>query len=429
MKTLIKRARPTTGDQAAPSIDLLIENGIITHIGQQLSAPASLDVVVDAADRYFVIPGLIDCSFHLPRYGLKSKTDVLTELHAAAASGVSTVCCMLDSHVDLEHPPVRPQVEHHPTIKKTSKVLAIGQLNVDKDGQQVVNELARLIDDGCVAFSNGHCAFTNTRMLKHSLEYAADFDCPLLLQPLEDIWLKHGCVHDAQVATRLGLPGIPRCAETALVAQYLEVARELDVAIHIGRISCARSVEMIARAKQEQLRVSADVAISHLFFSEHDTADFNTNMHMIPPLRGLQDREALLAGVADGTIDIICSDHQAHTTHSKLAPFPSSAAGASTVEMLLPMVLQLLDSGRLPAARVLAAVTSNPARLLKLSSGCLQPGAAADLCLFDKNKLWTVSADALRSRGKNCPFLDSQCHGRARCSFVDGEMIDNSEDA
>lgn len=428
MKTLIKRALPIKTDESdRPCIHLVIENGKIAEISEQPSAKGSYELVVDAEARCSVLPGLVDLSFHLPPHGLHSRTNWLTELNAAAAAGISTICCMLEEGSGLEDQTSAPHVHSRSGDEKVSKVLAIGPLNLSRDGRQVLNELARLIDDGCVAFSNGRQAFSDTRTLKRTLEYAADFDIPLLLQPVDAVWLERACVHQGRVATRLGLPGIPRSAETAVLAQYLEVAREVDVAIHVCRVSCARSVEMIARAKQDHLRVTADVAISHLFFSENDISDFNSNMHVVPPLRSPADREALIAGVADGTIDVICSDHQAHDAHAKLAPFPSSAPGVSTAEVMWSLVMQLIHSGSVPADRALAAVTSNPARLLKLAGGSLQPGAVADLCLFDENDGWTVTTDALRSHGKNCPFLGHRCRGRVQQSFVDGEMVDRHD--
>lgn len=424
MKALIKQALPIKLDESdRPCIHIVIENGKIAEISEQLPAGRPYDFVVDAKARCLVLPGLIDLSFHLPPHGLHSRTNLLSELNAAAAAGVSAICCMLEDGSGLEDRTSAHYVHSCLGAEKISKVLAIGRLNLNKGGRQVLNELARLIDDGCVAFSNGRHAFSDTRTLKRTLEYASDFGLPLLLQPMDTVWFERTCVHHGRVATRLGLPGIPRCAETAVLAQYLEVAREVDVAIHICRVSCARSVEMIARAKQDHLRVTADVAISHLFFSENDVSDFNPNMHTIPPLRSPADREALIAGVADGTIDVICSDHQAHDAHAKLAPFPSSVPGASTAEVMWPMIMQLIHSGSVPAQRALAAVTSSPARLLKLAGGSLQPGVAADLCLFDENDCWTVAADTLRSHGKNCPFLGHRCRGRVQKSFIDGEMV------
>lgn len=428
VKTLIKQALPIKTDESDRScVHLVIENGVIAEISGRPPMEGSYELVVDAEARCLVLPGLIDLSFHLPPHGLHGRANKLTELNAAAMAGVSAVCCMLEDGSGLEDRSSAPQVHARSGTEKASKVLAVGRLNLNRNGRQVLNELARLIDDGCIAFSNGAQAFSDTRILKRTLEYAADFDLPLLLQPVDAVWLEHACVHHGRAATRLGLPGVPSCAETAVLAQYLEIARELDAAIHICRVSCARSVEMIARAKQDHLRVTADVAVSHLFFSENDVSDFNPNMHTMPPLRSPADREALIAGVADGTIDVICSDHQAHDAHAKLAPFPSSAAGASTVELMWPMVVRLIRSGLVPADRAVAAVSSSPARLLKLAGGSLQPGAAADLCLFDENDCWTVTSDALRSRGKNCPFLGHHCRGRVQRSFIDGALLDHHD--
>ncbi len=369
-----------------------------------------------------VCPGFIDLSVRMREPGQEHKATFASETAAAIAAGVTTACCPPDTRPVIDTPAVVNLVQGLAKRTGTIQVLPIGALTRALNGRDL-SEMSALKVAGCVAVSNALMPVTNTLVLRRALEYAASYDLLVMIRP-EDPWLRDaGCAHEGAVATRLGLPGIPETAETVALAQTLALVEHIGVRTHFGPLSCARAVEMIALARRRGLPVSADVTAHHLHLSEGDVDGFNAYCHVTPPLRAAGDRDALRAGVARGEIVAICSDHQPHEADAKLNAFPLTEPGISSLETLLPLTLRLVDGGILELARALACLTAAPAALLKLETGVLRPGAPADICIFDPDRVWTVNREEWRSRGHNTPFWGQALKGRVTHTLVQGRLV------
>ena len=276
---------------------------------------------------------------------------------------------------------------------------------------------------GCVGLTNCRKPIQNTQILKRALAYASTFDIRVFIEP-DEHWLSAGgCAHDGKIATRLGLKTIPVSAETIAITRALELIAETGATAHFGRLSSAHGVELIARAKNEQLPVTADVSAHQLHLTEQDISSFNSACHVIPPLRTQRDQEALQMGIANGTIDAICSDHQPHDVDAKQAPFASTEAGISALETFLPLCLRLTQQISLSLPEVINKITHAPANILGLDSGTLSPGANADICIFDTDEDWQLTIDSINSQSKNTPFLGWNFQGKVKHTLVHGNHI------
>jgi dihydroorotase len=229
--------------------------------------------------------------------------------------------------------------------------------------------------------------------------------------------------HDGQVATRLGLPGIPVCAETVALSTILILVRDTGARAHIARLSSAEGVALVRQSKKEGLPVSCDIGIHHAHLTEMDVAYFDPNCHLMPPLRTERDRDALRAALADGTIDAICSDHTPVDEDAKQLPFAEAEPGATGLELLLPLTLKWADESKTPVSAALAKITHSPARVLGIDAGHLASGHVADVCVFDPEEYWKIEPAALKSQGKNSPFLGLELKGKVRYTLVEGQVV------
>ncbi len=400
-------------------LDVFLAGGRIVGIG---TAPAgfSADRDIDARDR-IICPGLIDLCARLREPGQEHKATIASETAAAATAGITTLVCPPDTDPAIDEPAVVELIRRRAKAAGHSRVLTLGALTHRLRGERLA-EMAALKEAGCVGVSDGGCPVVNTQVLRRALEYAATFDLTVFLTPL-DPWLDHGVAHEGQVATRMGLPGIPAAAETGAIARDIELVRDIGVRVHFGRLSSARSVELVARAQAEGLPVTADVAIHHLHLTEIDLAGFNSQCHVKPPLRGGRDKDALRAGVARNVVGAICSDHQPHEPDAKQAPFGDTEPGISGLDTLLALSLRLAQDSVLSLSAVLERLTWGPARILGLDSGHLGMGAIADLCLFDPDADWQVAENTLHSRGQNSPFIGWELRGQITHTVLEGRVV------
>jgi dihydroorotase len=287
--------------------------------------------------------------------------------------------------------------------------------------------MAQLVDAGCVAFSQADAPLVDTQVLERALQYAATFDYPVWLRPQDPHLAQGGVAHDGQVATRLGLAPLPVTAETVSLSTILLLVRQTGARVHVCRLSSADGVEMLRQAKAMGLPVTCDVSQNHLHLSEMDIGYFDSNCHLVPPLRSQRDRDALRQGLADGTIDAVCSDHCPVDDDAKQLPFGESEPGATGVELLLSLTLKWAGETRQPLAAALRRVTSDPARILGVGAGRMEAGAVADLCLFEPQAHWRVAPAHLRSQGKNTPFAGLEVPARVRYTLVDGNIVFQGE--
>jgi dihydroorotase len=372
-----------------------------------------------------VCPGLVDLHARLREPGHEHKATIASETRAAAAAGITTLCCPPDTDPVVDTPAVAELIHQRAEQSAHARVAPIGALTRGLAGEQL-SEMRALKDAGCAAVGNAEHTITNTRVMRHALEYAASLDLPVMLHS-EDPWLAAaGAMHEGVLSARLGLAGIPGCAEVIAVGRDLVLIEQTGARAHFAHLSTARAAEMVAEARGRGLPVSADVTAHHLYLTETDVGEFDTLCHVRPPLRTQRDRDGLRAALTDGVISAISSDHQPHDRDAKLAPFGTSEPGISALETLLPLTLRLAEEGLLSLPEALACITQRPARILGLEAGTLAPGVAADVCIFDPKALWTVSETSLVSRGKNTPFLGWEMRGRVAYTLLGGRVVHES---
>jgi dihydroorotase len=262
--------------------------------------------------------------------------------------------------------------------------------------------------------------------LRHALAYAASSQLTVFLHPLE-YWLsRDGHMHEGAVSTRLGIPGIPTAEEIIALNRDLALVEETGVRAHFCRLSSRQSISLIARARRAGLRVSADVALSNLMFTDRDVGSYDPNFHLQPPLRERADRTRLRAGVRKREIDAVCGNHEPHDADAKATPFSLSAPGISSFDTFLPALLRLVAEKAFDLSTAIAAVSQAPGEILGLGSGTLAPDAPADICVFDPNREWTVTADSLLSAGKNTPFMGETLTGKVTLTLVEGRVVYNA---
>ncbi len=369
-----------------------------------------------------VCPGFIDLCARLREPGQEYKATIASETAAAVAGGFTTLCCPPDTQPVIDTPAVVELIRERAERIGKARVLPVGALTRALRGEEL-SEIRALKEAGCVAAGNGNQPLANSLVLRRAMEYAATFDILVMVRP-EDPWLRNqGVVHEGVVATRMGLPGIPDAAETVAVAQVLALLRHTGARVHFCQLSSGEAVDMVARARNTGLPVSADVSAHQLYLTDRSLVDFDSRFHVIPPFRTEDDRVALCKGVADGTLSAICSDHQPHEEGAKLDVFASTEPGISALETVLPLLLDLASTGQLGLVQSIDSLTRRPAEILGLGSGRLSPGAVADICIFDPQACWTINARNWISRGLNTPFFGKEMTGRVTFTLVGGTIV------
>ncbi|WP_341677543.1 dihydroorotase [Niveibacterium sp. SC-1] len=400
--------------------DVFIEDDKVVALGQ---APAGFkaDRTIDASG-LVVCPGLVDLSARLREPGFEYRATLESEMQAAMAGGVTSLACPPDTDPVLDEPGLVEMLCYRARNLNCAHVYPVGALTHALKGERIT-EMAELMEAGCVAFGQANEPVLNTQVLMRAMQYAATFGFRVWLQPM-DPYLSRGIAHDGEVAARLGLTGIPVEAETIALHRQLTLARSTGVKLHITRLSSAAGLELIRRARAEGLDVTCDVAVHHLHLCDVDIGFFNPLHHLVPPLRSQRDREALRQGLARGDIDAVCSDHTPVDDDEKQAPFAEAAAGATGLELLLPLALKWGGEMKLPLIDTLARVTSDAARIMGITKGGhLGVGARADVCIFDPETYRRVSRDTLKSQGKNTPFLGIELPGVVRHTLVEGRVM------
>lgn len=399
---------------------LCIADGKIIALNEQ---PADFvpDHTIDATGQ-FVCPGFIDLSARLREPGQTHKATIKTETQAALSAGVTSLCLPPDTKPCIDSAAVVELIKDKTEAANFPQVYSIGALTQRLDGNELSSMLA-LKQAGCIAVSNASAPLGNLLILRRAMEYASSHDLLLMYRANEASLSGKGCAHEGAVASRYGLPGIPAAAESIALAQALELAQLTGCRIHISQISCKQSVIKIQQAKKYGLNVTADVAIHQLHLSENDMVPFDSNYHVMPPFRSEEDRHYLREGLANGTIDAICSDHQPHDLDAKLAAFPETESGISALETLLPLTLKLAASHRIDLSRALAPLTQKPATILNLPAGALTPGFAADVCIFDSGLDWQVNNVNWRSAGRNTPYWGRTLTGRVTHTLQAGRLL------
>jgi dihydroorotase len=409
---------PASGvDRVAP---VYVADGRVAALD---AAPAGFraDRTIDAKG-LVVAPGLVDLNARLREPGLEHKATLESELRAAVAGGVTRLACPPDTDPPLDEPGLVEMLTQRARHSRRAHVHPVGALTVGLAGT-TLTEMGELADAGCVAFSQGDVPLADTQVLLRAMQYAATFGHRVWLRPQDAYLARGGVAHDGEIATRLGLAAVPACAETIALGTILALARETGVRVHVQRLSTAEGVAMVREAKRQGLHVTCEVAVHHLHLCDIDIGWFDSQARLDPPLRGTRDRAALRAGLADGTIDLVSSDHAPVDDDAKLVPFGEAEPGATGLELLLSLTLKWAQEDGIGLADALARVTTRPAALLGVPAGAIATGVVADLCVFDPAAHWRVERRSLASQGRNTPFLGHELPARVRYTLVDGEVV------
>ncbi len=400
--------------------DIYIAAGKIAAIG---NAPEGFvaNQTIDATN-LVIIPGLVDLSARLREPGFEHKATLESEMLAAAAGGVTSLACPPDTDPVLDEPGLVEMLKHRAKQLNQAHVYPLGALTHQLAGKEIT-EMCELSEAGCVGFSQADVTIKDTQVLWRAMQYAATFGFTVWLRPEEPYLAKDGVAHDGEVAARLGLKGIPTAAETLAIASILRIAKETGAKVHLCRLSSSEGVEMVRTAKKAGQQVTCDVSANHLHLTDFDIGYFNANTHLKPPVRSQRDKTALSNGLADGTIDAICSDHTPVDDDAKLYPFAEAEAGATGLELLLPLTLKWAEENKLKLSDAVKHITQAPANILGVEAGDLSVNASADICVFDPKQYWKVEAKALLSQGKNTPFLGLELAGKVKYTLVNGHVV------
>ncbi len=374
------------------------------------------------ATNLVIIPGLVDLSARLREPGFEHKATLESEMNAAAAGGVTSLACPPDTDPVLDEPGLVEMLKRRAKQLNQAHVYPLGALTHQLAGKEIT-EMCELSEAGCVGFSQADVAIKDTQVLWRAMQYAATFGFTVWLRPEEPYLAKDGVAHDGEVAARLGLKGIPAAAETLAIASILRIAKETGAKVHLCRLSTSEGVDMVRAAKKAGQQVTCDVSANHLHLTDFDIGYFDANTHLKPPVRSQRDKTALTNGLADGTIDAICSDHTPVDDDAKLYPFAEAEAGATGLELLLPLTLKWAEDNKLKLSDAIKHVTQGPAKILGVEAGDLSVNASADICVFDPKQYWKIERKALLSQGKNTPFLGLELAGKVKYTLVNGHVV------
>jgi dihydroorotase len=409
--------------------DIWIENGLIAGLGED--APAALrnrkDVAVVDVKGAIVAPGLVDIHVHLREPGQEEKETIETGTRAAARGGFTTVACMPNTTPPLDD---RPRVEYVVRRAKESgacRVLPIAAVTVGQMGESLV-EFENLVDAGAVAFTDDGKPVRNAEIMRRALELTKPLGVPII-QHAEDPDLKgSGVVHEGWVSTRVGLKGIPDIAESVMVARDALLAEVTGGRVHVAHMSAARTVEVLRQAKARGIAMTGETTPHHLVLTDEAVATYDTNTKMNPPLRSARDRDALIQGVIDGTIDCLATDHAPHTDIEKDGDFDAAPFGIVGLETALGLYLKaLVEPKHLSLGELILRMTRNPLRVLGRDGGTLAAGSPADVTVFDPAQRWTVRAAEFASKARNMPFEGWELPGRILVTLVDGRVTYRAE--
>lgn len=382
--------------------------------------------VIDAAGCW-VLPGLVDLAVRLREPGHEHEGMLESEMAAAVAGGVTSVVCPPDTDPVLDEPGLVEMLKFRAEKLHQSRLFPLGALTRNLTGE-VLTEMAELTESGCVGFSQADVPLASTRVLQRALQYASTYGYTVWLRP-QDLHLGQGVAASGPLATRLGLSGIPVAAETIALHTIFELLKTTGARVHLCRISSAAGVQLLRRAKAEGLHVTADVSINSLHLTDADIGYFDSRARLIPPLRQQRDRDALSAALADGTIDVLVSDHTPVDDDAKTLPFAQAEPGATGLELLFSLAVKWSQDQSVPLMRALSAITDTPANVLGNALGTLQAsvgrlveGGVADVCIVDPRAAWTVRDDALVSQGKHTPFYGYELPCQVRTTLVAGQI-------
>ncbi len=403
-------------------IDVFVQDNKIAALG---NAPQNPDMTIDASG-LVVVPGLVDMHVHLREPGNEEEETIASGAQSAAAAGITSCACMpntepaIDSEASAEFVILQSRRAAH------ANVFPIGAVTRGRKGEQLA-EMGGLVRGGAVAFSDDGDPVANAEILRRALLYAKIFDKPVINHCENRELAGKGVMNAGSVSMILGLPGMPSASEEIMVARDLALADITGGTLHVAHVSTAGSVELVRRAKEKGIRVTCEATPHHFTLTDECVETFDSNYKVNPPLRTAADIQAIKAGLADGTIDAIASDHAPHTEEEKDVEFSFAPFGIIGMETLLPLVItELVRPGVISLSRAIELTSTTPAKILRLDRGTLSPGAIADITIMDIENEWEIDVNAFRSKSRNCPFHGRKVFGRALKTIVSGQVVPDS---
>ena len=399
--------------------DVAIEGNRIAQIGKNVKG--NFDDVIEA-DGLTALPAFIDMHTHLREPGFEHKEDIASGSAAAVAGGFSTVCCMPNTKPVTDNRYIVKYIVDRAREVDLAKVYPIGAITVGLKGE-VMAEMGSMKEAGAIAMSDDGQPVSTAQMMRLALEYAKDYDLLLCSHCEEKSLINEGVVNEGENATKAGLKGIPSCAEDIMISREIILAEMLDTKVHICHVSTASGVQLIREAKARGVKVSCETCPHYIAGTDALILDYNTNSKVNPPLRSEKDRQAILRGIADGTIDVIATDHAPHHSEDKNVDFSVAANGISGLESAFALsYTYLVDSGVITLDKLVEVMSQKPAKLLGLESGSLQVGGLADITLVDLDKKYKIDAKSFKSKGKNTPFDKWEVKGKVKATIVEGKV-------
>lgn len=417
--TLFSRVR-ILADGVDVEGELLVRDGRIADFGPALGRPDGASLV--EADGAILCPGLVDMRVALGEPGFEYRETITSAAAAAAAGGITTLAALPDTQPAIDDPALVQLLHSRGEATGSLTILPYGAVTRGCHGDDLA-ELGLLREAGAVAFTDGTRAIPSARLMRLALSYAHGFGARIVQHPEEPTLAAGGCATESEQATRLGLPGIPAAAEAMMVARDIRLTELTGGAVHFAHVSTAEALALIRRAKNDGVAVTCDTAPPYFDLNETAIGDFRTYLKLSPPLRKESDRKAVIAALADGTIDAIASDHQPRDADDKRLPFALASAGGAGLATLLGVTLAHVHNGGLPLPAAVELLTSRPARILGIEAGQIARGAAADLCLFHPDRIWKVEAGKLPGKAQNSPFDGRALEGTVLGTWKAGRRV------
>ncbi|HHY63582.1 MAG TPA: dihydroorotase [Clostridiaceae bacterium] len=421
MRILVRNAKIIQGDRTETGVDLLIRDGLIVSMGRGIIENEA-DTIIDATGLY-ALPGLVDAHCHLRDPGFEYKEDIETGTMSAAKGGFTSIACMPNTNPPVDNAAVVRYIVEKASQKGVVNVYPIGAITKGLQGSEL-SEMGTLKEAGIVAVSDDGKPVMNGDVMKKAMIYAGQFGLPVISH-CEDVNIADGgSMNEGFVSTLLGLRGIPSAAEAVMVAREIILSEYTGVPVHIAHVSTKTSVELIRHAKRRGVRVSAETCPHYFTLTEKSCLGYDTNAKMNPPLRSEEDRDAVIEGLKDGTIEIIATDHAPHHDDEKNVEFEKAANGIVGFETALALgYTYLVEQGHLTLPELIRKMTVNPARMLRIDKGTLECGKAADLILVDFDNEYAIDVSNFASKSRNSPFNGFRVKGRVKTTIVNGRIV------